>query len=160
MSDVYDYDKWEIADEQMQTAIKKAFKFQGYGLLVGYILLIVLFACVMFYNILFQEISVLYIVIFFLLILSAVAGLGNQVKTVRQMRDREFEIRDGYVRNINYSNKMKRGINSYDIEINERNVIKTMVVSKDYRRFRPSVDEHIYIVRSYKTSSIYIYKRA
>jgi hypothetical protein len=54
---------------------------------------------------------------------------------------------------------MKRGITSYDIEISEKNVIKTIVVKKEYRRIRPKTDDHVYIVRSFKTSSIYIYKR-
>ncbi|MCR4717683.1 MAG: hypothetical protein K5656_10955 [Lachnospiraceae bacterium] len=155
----YEYDKWFVPDKDEQTVIRKAYRFQGYGLLLGYILLIIIFAMLMFYNILFQEINVLYIIIFFLLILFSVAGLGNQVKTVRQIRDREFEIRDGYVKVINYANNMKRGINSYDVEVNERNVIKTIVVPKEYRKLRPKEGDHIYIVRPSKTSNIYIYKR-
>ena len=160
MSDIFKYDKWYTPKDELQNDIKKAYRFEGYGLLVGYIVLIVLFVLAMFYNILFQEINIAYIIVFFLLTLATVAGLGNQVKTVRQIRDREFEIRDGYVRNINYANKMKRGIASYDVEINDKNVLKTIVVKKEYRRVRPKEGEHIFIVRPHKTASIYIYKRA
>ncbi len=159
MSDSFKYDKWFIPDDEMQNSIRRAYRFEGYGLLLGYIVLVILFVAAMFYNILFQEINVAYIIVFFLLTLATVAGLGNQVKTVRQIRDRKFEIRDGYVRNVNYANKMKRGIASYDIEINDKNVLKTIVVKKEYRRVKPKEDDHIYIVRSFKTSSIYIYKR-
>ena len=159
MSDSFKYDKWYTPDDNMQKTIRRAYRFEGYGLLVGYIVLIVLFVAAVLYNVLFQEINIAYVIVFLVLTLATVAGLGNQVKTVRQIRDRKFEIRDGYVRKINYSNKMKRGITSYDIEISEKNVIKTIVVKKEYRRIRPKTDDHVYIVRSFKTSSIYIYKR-
>lgn len=152
------YSKWTLASEEEQKNIKKAFRFKGYGMLVGYILFLVVILLMILDNIFFQQPNFGFIIFFMLIELATVAGIGNQVKSVREMKHRKFELRDGFVRKINYVSKRKTQISSYEVEVNERNVIKTIVVAKGYRAFRPKVGDQVLLVQPQKTTSIYFYQ--
>ena len=107
----------------------------------------------------FQQVNLVFVIIFLLLALGTVAGLGNQVKIVRQMKQNRFEIRDAVVKKINYTNKRRYNITSYELEISERNVIKTIVVSRSYQTFRPRIGDVVLLAKPQKTMSIYFYER-
>lgn len=153
------YDRWTVASEEEQKKIAKAFRFRGTGMLVGYIVLLAVIVTSLLINIFFQKVNLVFVIIFLLLALGTVAGLGNQVKIVRQMKQNQFEIRDAVVRKINYTNKRRYNITSYELEISERNVIKTIVVSKSYQTFRPRIGDVVLLAKPQKTMSIYFYRR-
>lgn len=153
------YDKWTVAPEEEQEKIAKAFRFKGTGMLWGYILLLVVIVTSIIINIFFQQINLGFVIVFLLLALGTVAGLGNQVKIVRQMKQNQFEIRDAIIKKINYTNKRKYNVTSYELEISERNVIKTIVVSKGYKTFRPKVGDVVLLAKPQKTMNIYFYQR-
>lgn len=153
------YDKWTVADEEEQKKIAKAFRFRGTGMLVGYFILLAVIVVSILTNIFFQQVNLFFVIVFLLLALCTVAGLGNQVKLVRQMKQNQFEIRDAVVKKINYTSKRQTAITSYELEISERNVIKTIVVSKGYQTFRPKVGDVVLLAKPQKTMSIYFYQR-
>lgn len=153
-----EYDNWMVAEDEEQIRIKKAFQFKGTGILFGYLLFLVLIIVSIVCNIFFQDVNLLYVGFFSLIALATVAGIGNQVKIVRQMKQNQFEVRDGFVRKINYTNRRKYSITSYEIEIRERNVIKTLIVSKAYRTFRPKEGDRVLLARPQRTPSIYFYR--
>lgn len=153
------YDKWTVASLEEQKKIAKAFRFRGMGMLVGYIVLLAVIATSILINIFFQQVNLVFVIIFLLLALGTVAGLGNQVKIVRQMKQNRFEIRDAVVKKINYTNKRRYNITSYELEISERNVIKTIVVSRSYQTFRPRIGDVVLLAKPQKTMSIYFYER-
>ncbi|MBO4997147.1 MAG: hypothetical protein J6D02_04005 [Lachnospira sp.] len=153
------YDKWTVASLEEQKKIAKAFRFRGMGMLVGYIVLLAVIVTSILINIFFQQVNLVFVIIFLLLALGTVAGLGNQVKIVRQMKQNRFEIRDAVVKKINYTNKRRYNITSYELEISERNVIKTIVVSRSYQTFRPRIGDVVLLAKPQKTMSIYFYER-
>ncbi len=154
----YIYDKWVEGNDEEQKALKKAFQFRGMGMLIGYIVFLVFIIASILCNVFFQKINIWFIGIFLIICLATVAGIGNQVKIVRQMKQRKFEIRDGIVKKINYSNKRKSQITSYELEIKERNVLKTLVVVREYKTFRPKLNDHVLLARPERTGNIYFYR--
>ena len=154
-----EYDKWMIPEEAEQKKIARMFRTKGTGLLVGYVLLLVFVVVSIVINILFQKINLFYIVFFLLIALASVAGIGNQVKLTRQMKQHAFEVRDGIVKKLNYTNKRKYNVYSYEVEIDEHNVVKTIVVSKGHRGFKPKEGDHVLLAKPQKSSSIYFYKK-
>lgn len=153
------YDRWTVAEEEEQKKIAKAFRFRGTGMLFGYLFLLAVIVISILINIFFQQVNLGFVIVFLLLALGTVAGLGNQVKIVRQMKQNQFEIRDAIIKKINYTNKRKYNITSYELEITERNVIKTIVVSKGYQTFRPRIGDVVLLAKPQKTMSIYLYQR-
>ncbi|MDD5949067.1 MAG: hypothetical protein PUC39_04980 [Lachnospiraceae bacterium] len=152
------YDKWEVAKEEEQKQIQKAFQFKGSGMLAGYIALLVVIVASILCNLFFQQVNIWFVGFFSLIALATVAGIGNQVKLVRQMKHNQFEIRDAVVRKINYTNKRKYEVLSYELEIRERNVLKTITVAKGYRKFKPREADHVLLVKPQRTGSIYFYR--
>jgi hypothetical protein len=152
------YDKWEVAEEAEQKKLSRSFIWKASGMLWGYVLFIIVIGGCILYNIFLQELSIGYIGFFLLVILAAVAGMGNTVKTLREMKNHPFLVRDGYVRKINYANKRRTSILSYEVEVNERNVIKTIVVTKAYRAFHPKMGDRVLLARPERTHSIYFYR--
>ena len=138
------YDKWTVASLEEQKKIAKAFRFRGMGMLVGYIVLLAVIVTSILINIFFQQVNLVFVIIFLLLALGTVAGL---------------EIRDAVVKKINYTNKRRYNITSYELEISERNVIKTIVVSRSYQTFRPRIGDVVLLAKPQKTMSIYFYER-
>lgn len=153
------YDHWMETDEKTQKDVKKTFQFKGNSLLAGYIIFIIVMLVFVASNVFSSHLNLFYIIFFLLMALAGVAGMGNQVKLVRQMKNHRFLMRDGIVKKVNYTTKRHTSVMSYDVEVNDHNVSKTLVIPKGHRKFKPKQGDHVIIVRPDRTSSIYFYRR-